>query len=75
MSHPIDEYVDALKLHKKDKRLSAENVAKSLGGDKITEPILNSLDKIFENDSIIHRAVLDTVVQEAKKRERREKSV
>ena len=75
MSTPIDEYVEALGLHKKDRRLSAEKLARSIGGDKATEPILSSLDKIFDKETTLHKVVLHVVVSESLKRERTEKSV
>ena len=74
-SNPVDDYLDAFELRKKDRALSAEKLAKSMGGDKATAPILNSLDKIFDKNSLIHGVVTRTVVQEVLRRERREKNV
>lgn len=74
MTHPIDEYLRAFKSYElKDKELAAENIAKSVGGNKATYPILSSLDKIFEEDTFLHKAVLDVVVSESKKREKSSK--
>jgi len=60
-----------LELHRSNRRdEAAEKLAKSLGGEKATEPISGSLEKIFDKDSLIHDAVLDTVANEAKRRKR-----
>ena len=75
MSNPIDEYAEALELHKKDRQLSAEKLARSIGGDKATEPILSSLDKIFDKETTLHKVVLHAVTSESLKRERLEKNV
>jgi len=60
-------------LKRKDRKLSAEKLAKSIGGDKATEPILSSLDKIFEPDTVLHRSVTHAVVSESLRRDRRER--
>jgi len=73
MSNPIDEYLEAYQLRKMDRRLSAEKLAKSIGGDKATEPIMASLDKIFESDTVLHRSVTHAVVSESLRRDRRER--
>ena len=73
MSTPIDEYAEALELHKKDRRLSAEKLAKSIGGDKATTPILLGLDKIFTPDTVLHKSVTHAVVSESLRRDRRER--
>jgi dihydroneopterin aldolase len=69
MGHPIDEYVEALKKFMEGKREeAAEQLAKSLGGEKATKPILDSLELIFDKEKIIHGAVLDTIVAEVRRR-------
>jgi hypothetical protein len=69
-SHPIDEYSEAYEYFKTGKKNeSADKLSKSIGGDKATEPIKSSLDKIFDKKSLIHKSLLDTVVSESKRRE------
>jgi len=75
MSLPIDEFLEAAELRKKDRLLAAEKVARSLGGDKATKPIIDSLDKIFEKDTPLHKSVVHAVVSESLRRENREKHV
>jgi hypothetical protein len=70
---PLDEYAEAVQLRKTDRALAAEKLAKSLGGDKATAPILSGLDKIFEPDTPLHKSVTHAVVSESLRRERREK--
>jgi hypothetical protein len=69
---PLDEYAEAAALRKTDRNLAAEKLAKSLGGDKATNPILGGLDKIFEPDTPLHRSVTHAVVSESLRRDRRE---
>ncbi|MEM2905027.1 MAG: hypothetical protein QW587_04730 [Candidatus Bathyarchaeia archaeon] len=71
MSHPIDDYLEAVESYRsKDRASAALKIAKAIGGVEATPPILSSLDKILDKKTVIHGAVLDAIVSEARKRRR-----
>lgn len=66
----FDEYLEALELQKANKDLAAEKLARSIGGDKATAPILSSLEKILRRGTLIHDAVMGAIFAEERKRRR-----
>lgn len=67
--HPFDQYLNGLDAFKKgDKEKSAKEVTRALGGEKPTHLIRSSLKKIFKQGTLLHSAVLDTLVAEHRKR-------
>jgi len=71
MTHPIDQYLEALESYRGGQVPdSATRVTQALGGDEATEPIKSSLDKIFDRGSILHSEILGVIIAEAKRRER-----
>jgi hypothetical protein len=72
MTHPIDEYLEALEAYQRGEQTEAsQKVAGALGGDKATEPIRSSLAKIFDRESPLHQGVIGVIISEAKKRGKR----
>ena len=70
MTHPIDEYLEALEAYQKGSPDAALKVAAALGGDKATEPIKSSLAKIFDRSSPLHQGVIGVIISEARRREK-----
>ena len=68
-TNAFDNYLEGLEAYRKgDRKNAADKLAKALGANKATDVMVRSLDVVFNLKTPLHRAVVDALVAEERKR-------